>query len=284
MYPAELFGLITPFPRDNRVFVAMSFDPLLERRWTDVIEPGVADAGLQAYRVNASKISDSIITQIERGIATARLVLADISTVGATRNTNVMYEVGLAHAVRQPQEVILFRSDTDRLLFDLSQVRVNMYDPDRDAALARQTVRDAVADAIKEVDLRKSLAVDQAANRVDESSIIVLMTARKPDGFPPPSIKTAAELLGTLQDREALSRLLDAGLVRAAYQSTPPPEKGTVGELITAQLRYKLTSLGQATLDEVVRRLTSGLAENADLLLGLPTEQATAQPERPNPE
>src|SRR5512142_302622 len=114
MYPAHFFDLFPPFPRDDRVFVAMSFDPLLEPRWASVIEPGVSDAGLKAYRVNASKISDSIVTEIEQGSANARLVLADVSLVGSTRNANVLYEVGLAHAVRQPQEVLLFRSDSER--------------------------------------------------------------------------------------------------------------------------------------------------------------------------
>ncbi len=255
MYPAELFGLITPFPRDDRVFVAMSFDPLLERRWNEVIEPGVGDAGLHAYRVNASKISDSIITEIERGIATARLVLADISVVGSTRNANVMYEVGLAHAVRQPQEVILFRSDTEKLLFDLSPVRVNRYDPDRDATLARQAVKEAVADAIKEVDLRKSLAVDRAASSVDESAITVLVAAAGKDGVQPFPIDTIDKILANMRYLQALSRLLDAGLILAAYKDTPPPAEAEPLDVIKGQLRYKLTALGRATIQEVMRRL-----------------------------
>ena len=179
MYPAHLFALVPPFHGDNRVFVAMSFDPLLERRWTEVIEPGVADARLRAYRVDASKISDSIIKEIEQGIATARLVLADVSIVGSTRNGNVMYEVGLAHAVRQPQEVILFRSDGERLLFDLSPVRVNSYEPDHDPSHARLALKEAVLDALKDVDVRKSIAVERAANSMDEPSIIVLTAAQR---------------------------------------------------------------------------------------------------------
>lgn len=237
MFPSELFGLITPFPRDDKVFVAMSFDTLLDRRWSEVIEPGVKDAGLQAFRVDASKISDSIITEIERGIATARLVLADISLVGTTRNANVMYEVGLAHAVR-PHEVILFRSDLEKLLFDLSPVRVNKYDPDHSPSQARQTVREAVAEAIKEIDVRKSLAVDRAASSMDEHTIIVLVAARDA-GFQHPAATTMSAVLSSLSDLQALSRVLDAGLVRATYRGRPLPEKGKVGELIHDQLRYE---------------------------------------------
>ena len=61
------------------------------------------------------------------GITSSRLFLADVTSIGKRddvpiRNGNVMYEIGLAHAVRLPEEVLLFRSDSDRLLFDLANV------------------------------------------------------------------------------------------------------------------------------------------------------------------
>ena len=74
-------------------------------------------------RVNATILFGSIITDILDGIAHSKLVLADISvaTTGkwaGQRNGNVMYEVGLAHAVRQSTEVLLIRSFTCfRVLF-----------------------------------------------------------------------------------------------------------------------------------------------------------------------
>jgi hypothetical protein len=39
MYPANYFGLFPPFPRENTVFVAMSFDPRFQTRWSNVIVP-----------------------------------------------------------------------------------------------------------------------------------------------------------------------------------------------------------------------------------------------------
>ena len=41
MYPAIFFGLFPPFPRDERAFVAMSFDPRFDARWKNVIVPAV---------------------------------------------------------------------------------------------------------------------------------------------------------------------------------------------------------------------------------------------------
>jgi hypothetical protein len=80
---------------------------------------------LSAFRVNLSRKSDSIITEIVQNIAQCRLVLTDISTTGWSRsgvrrsrpirNSNVMYELGIAHAARLPEEVIIVRADADHL-------------------------------------------------------------------------------------------------------------------------------------------------------------------------
>jgi hypothetical protein len=264
MFPGHLFDLFPPFPRDNRVLVAMSFDQLLEPRWRDVIEPGVKDAGLEAYRVNASKISDSIVTDIVKGVASARLVLADISTVGVVRNANVLYEVGLAHAVRQPQEVLLFRSDSERLLFDLSTVRVNAYDPDRDPVQARRTVAEAVSVALKEVEVQKSLAVDRAVKSLDAASLVVLGLANA-GGMKYPEVTTVGEMMGTLLDVQALNRLLAAGLVQVEYLGGPIEWPITVDKLAREKMLYRSSPLGAATLREVGDRLVHKEGETAPL-------------------
>src|SRR5690242_13094536 len=107
MYPAQFFNLFPPFPKTNTCFVAMSFADEMKARWENVLEPGIRDAGLAPYRVDIKKISDSILTDILRNIGDGKVVLADVSTVKGVRNANVLYEVGLAHATRLPEEVIL---------------------------------------------------------------------------------------------------------------------------------------------------------------------------------
>jgi len=119
MYPAHFYGLFPAFPRNKTVFVAMSFDQQFDRRWTEVIEPAIQDividgTPLKAIRVNSRIVGDSILTEILSGIGTAQVILADISSIGTlddrpVRNGNVMYEIGLAHATRLPEEVLLFR-------------------------------------------------------------------------------------------------------------------------------------------------------------------------------
>jgi hypothetical protein len=63
MYPATFFHLFPPFPRDDKIFVAMSFDRDFDGRWNDVIIPAIRSVevggkNLEPHRVDARKVSD----------------------------------------------------------------------------------------------------------------------------------------------------------------------------------------------------------------------------------
>ena len=113
MFPSELFSLFPPFPRNQHVFVAMSFDPMFKHRWKVVIEPTIQGLGLKPIRVDASTISDSILTKILRGISDSRLIFADITAVRRRRNSNVMYEIGYSHG--RGLTPLIYTRDADRL-------------------------------------------------------------------------------------------------------------------------------------------------------------------------
>lgn len=184
MYPATFFGLFPAFPRNLRVFVAMSFDRAYEARWLNVISRAVNlieinGQPLEPHRVDFRSAGDSILTEILDGIAQCRTFVADITSIGdiggrPVRNANVMYEVGLAHAMRQPEEVLLFRSDEHPLMFDISNVRVHRYDPDGSPDSATELVRDKIAQSLREIDLRKNLAVRRIATALDYRSWMTL--------------------------------------------------------------------------------------------------------------
>lgn len=63
-----------------------------------------------------------IIDQIWRGNQSARVLVAELTG----RNPNVLYELGLAHALRKP--VVLVSSNKDDVPFDVQHVRVIYYD------------------------------------------------------------------------------------------------------------------------------------------------------------
>ncbi len=266
MYPANYFGLFPPFPREETVFVAMSFDQHFEKRWTEVIIPGISGMlvngkKLKPVRVDTRRISDSILTEILSGIGTSRLFLADVTTIGylderPIRNANVMYEVGIAHAIRLPEENLLFRSDNDPLLFDVANVRVNTYSPDERPDEARSLISNSIIAVLRELDLRRNLAVGKAAESLDLPSWWLLAESQSGKGIAHPKMKTMGQALGNASRAAAIQRLLELGAVRTSYLTFTPEKYEQIKDSTSADiLTYECTELGRAVFAEGIRRM-----------------------------
>ena len=134
MNPQLFLRTFWRFEPKPQIFVAMSFDKKYDERYYNIISPAIKmieidGIHLEPYRADLSKTGDSILTDIIDCIAHSQLILADVSVVGCDsitgkpyRNSNVMYEVGLALSCRQSSEVLLIRDDNNEFLFDLSTV------------------------------------------------------------------------------------------------------------------------------------------------------------------
>lgn len=119
MYPQTYLSLFPAFPRSSQAFVAMSLADSFLPRWERVLRPALGRISshgvpLVPFRVDISKSSDAILTEILQAISDSTVIVADLTAVGSlgdrpVRNSNVLYEVGLAHACRRPEEVVLFR-------------------------------------------------------------------------------------------------------------------------------------------------------------------------------
>lgn len=235
----------------------MSFDSRFDTRWNQVIIPAIQavrinDVPLQPHRVDARRISDSILTEILGGITNDRVIFADVTSLRQLdsrpmRNGNVMYEIGLAHAVRLPEEVILFRSDTDFLLFDVANVRVNTYSPDQDPDDARTRVTEAIVEAVREVDLKRQLTVNAAAETLDFPCWSVLLQTLASGDIQHFPLRTMNQALGNAANNAAIVRLLELGAIPTDYtklttEALKRDPHGTCAHL----LRYRLTPFGIA--------------------------------------
>jgi hypothetical protein len=270
MYPRDYFALFPAVPRRPRVFVAKSFAPEFEPRFREVIKPAVENidfegTSLTVNIVNARVVGDSILTEILDGIANDILIFADVSTIGylppkglPVRNANVMYEVGIAHSLRRPEEVILFRSDTDALSFDIANVRINSYSPDTDPAGARLAVGTALSAALKEFALTKAHAVDAAVGQLDIHSISMLLVAQ--DAALSPALPTTmGDFVGGEPSRAALRRLLDLGAIEAVLADALDAIAKQGHDLgLKDLLSYRLTAFGAALARRLLERFTSG--------------------------
>lgn len=262
MHPSHYLRLFPAFPTSHRVFVAMSFDDGFLPRWRDVIEPAVGrvfDDGqrLQPFRVDARVVSDSILTEILEAVTTARLIIADVSTIGylgkrPVRNENVMYELGIAQSCRLPEEIILFRSDQDDLPFDLANVRVNRFDPNSDPEGARSTVAAGVESALKEIDLRRQLSIRSAVPSVDWEAFRVLAEASTPNGLIHPELRTMGQVLANVLRYSAMQRLLSIGAIETVYPRIHVTDvEDRPNDAL--RIRYKVTDFGEALMQAVAK-------------------------------
>jgi hypothetical protein len=107
----------------NSCFVAMPFHALFEAEYERVIRPAIEDAGLICVRGDEIYARQAIVDDIWQSIRQARLVVAELSG----RNPNVMYEIGLAHAIGKA--IVLITRNEDDVPFDLRALRYLFYDP-----------------------------------------------------------------------------------------------------------------------------------------------------------
>jgi hypothetical protein len=104
-------------------FVMMPFAEPLGGYYASMYQPAIEKAKLRAVRADAEIFgTGKIIDQIWTGIHGARVLVAELTG----RNPNVLYELGLAHALRKP--VVLVSSNKEDVPFDVQHVRVIYYD------------------------------------------------------------------------------------------------------------------------------------------------------------
>lgn len=104
-------------------FVMQPFAVPLGDYYEKVYKPAIEKAGLKPVRADADIFgTGKIMDQVWEGINTAKVLVAELTS----RNPNVFYELGLAHALRKP--VVLVSSREEDVPFDLHHIRVIYYD------------------------------------------------------------------------------------------------------------------------------------------------------------
>lgn len=122
-------------------FVVQPFAAPLGGYYELIYKPAIEQAGLVPVRADAEIFgTGKIIDQIWRGIQDAVILVAELTS----KNANVFYELGLAHASEKP--VILISANEEDVPFDLRHIRVILYD--RTDPFWGQKLIDNIADKI----------------------------------------------------------------------------------------------------------------------------------------
>jgi hypothetical protein len=104
-------------------FVMQPFGGHLGTYYEAIFKPAIKQAGLNPVRADDEIFATGkIMDQVWRGIRQAKVLVAELTS----KNPNVFYELGLAHALEKP--VILVSSNQEDVPFDLRHIRAIFYD------------------------------------------------------------------------------------------------------------------------------------------------------------
>lgn len=107
---------------EKKCFVLMPFEESLREIYTEIYVPVCADRGFECSRVDEINRPGSITRDIIEGIIESDIIIADLTD----RNSNVFYELGIAHATSN--KTIMTSQKRTNLPFDISHYRVIVYE------------------------------------------------------------------------------------------------------------------------------------------------------------
>lgn len=109
-------------PEENICFVMMPFSDEFDGYYEDIYKPAIEESNLYPIRADSLFRPSPIIRDIWEYINRSKILIADITGL----NPNVMYELGLAHAIAKP--VIIISDSIEKVPFDLKTLRILIYD------------------------------------------------------------------------------------------------------------------------------------------------------------
>jgi hypothetical protein len=166
-----------------------------------------------------------------------------------------MYELGLAHAIRLPEEVIVVR-DSNRSVsapFDVSHIRWNAFDPARVTA-ARKTIWRLFKVAQQEIDLTKDILIQKTVRSLDPDMIAFINDVRDSEWFDLAWFDEDRKGLYTLGQRDSSEAelktiaqlLMERGILEGGEDAS---FCGLLGYGV--ERLYVLTPLGRTLLDKL---------------------------------
>lgn len=213
MYPKHFFERFWESEQKNQIFVGTAFDDTLNARFS-TIDSTAKELGFEkAFRVGLDKEANSIHDIIFDAIANSKMLIFDISDDSRKGhiNQNVVYELGIAHAIREPSDIIIIRKKTNEkceLPFDIQGVNVNFFDND----LTADYLKIIIKTAMENQEWHKSKRVHVAAESLDENGLMLMSNiGKRPNGL---NHFNSDGL--SIRQKDSLLRLIDLGIIKFA--------------------------------------------------------------------
>jgi hypothetical protein len=221
-------------------FVLMPFEDNFTAVYTGLIKPPLVEAGFVVQRADSLVHQQQILKDIVKGIAEATLIVADVTGL----NENVLYELGLAHALGK--RVVMITQDISGLPFDLRAYRVNEYSVVFDKA-------NELSSTLKDVGVAVLKGEADFSNPVQDFAPWALggqaqVNFSGTPAAPPPTVSDPSDVVEPTGDDEEPGWLelvyeMHAGTAQAVEAMT---EIGRLSETIGAKLQQHTARLNTA--------------------------------------
>jgi len=236
MYAKFFFERFWGGEQRNELFVCMPFHDTFDFRFKDVILPASKEAGFdKAVRVKEDVEGNVIMTKILDGIANSKMVLIDFTDDPKSAcihsrhvNGNVLYEAGIAHAMREPSAVVMIRDqDADTADFDIRGLTINQ---PKYGGLTKGWLSTLLKTSLENYNWSESKRVKAAAESIDDIGLRLMYDI----GRRPKDWNHFNTLNQPAEVKMAVLRLLDLGILFFA----------TGGARIPTEHAYHWTSFG----------------------------------------
>lgn len=169
-------------------FVVMPFGGWFDRYYEAIYRPAIEATGLRARRADDIYRPSAIVHDIWELTQNAEIILGDLTD----KNPNVLYELGLAHAISKP--AVLVTQSLDDVPFDLRSLRILKYD--RNVPEWGNELRESIATSIREILADPHSSIPPAFLNVKKSLSTSVTLEQK-------------ELIALRQDIDGVKRALD---------------------------------------------------------------------------
>lgn len=251
MYPKHFMEQFWREELNNKLFVAMPFDPSFDSRFSEIIKPAAKEAGFDdAYRSKEILSSDAVVTKILEGIANSRMVLCDLTDDKGHVNGNVLFEAGVATTIREPHSVVLIRDqEPSKADFDVRGLTIHR---PPNGKPTKSWLVELLKKHLEEIDWAKSKRIETIAHSLDEFCLaLITVHGTNPDGY-----NNFALANSSIELRLAAQRLVDLGVLQFTTAREIRPLEYSYRWTGLAKDLMKYLGLRQLTLEEFKRDKT----------------------------
>jgi len=158
----------------NELFVCMPFNNSFDDKFKKIDNVAKKLGFDKATRTKEGWMANDIVHEILDGIGNSKTLLFDVSNIPETSrvNENVLYELGIADAIREPEDFLLIREKSDiKLPFDVSHIRYNEYEGD----LQESWLKEKLEEVLKGQNWFKSRRIEAAAKSIDSAGFDLIL-------------------------------------------------------------------------------------------------------------